>query len=46
MALAERVVLIDGGRIVASGTHAELLATVPRYAEVLSEVDPGKGVPA
>ncbi len=46
LALAERVVLIDEGRVAAVGTHAELLASVPRYAEVLSEVDRGEGVPA
>jgi ATP-binding cassette subfamily B protein len=36
IALADRVVLIDGGRIVASGGHAELLETSPRYREVLA----------
>jgi ATP-binding cassette, subfamily B, bacterial len=35
--LADRVVLIDEGRAVATGTHQQLLATVPRYAEVLAE---------
>ena len=43
IALASRVVLIEDGRVVASGTHDELLATAPLYAEVLaqttSEVD-------
>ncbi len=34
--LAQRVVLMDGGRIVADGTHAELMATEPRYSEVLA----------
>jgi ATP-binding cassette subfamily B protein len=36
IALADRVVLIDEGRIVASGTHAELLNTCERYREVLA----------
>ncbi|WP_306206853.1 ABC transporter ATP-binding protein [Actinoplanes sp. RD1] len=34
--LAERVVLMEGGRIVADGTHAGLLASEPRYAKVLA----------
>jgi ATP-binding cassette, subfamily B, bacterial len=37
--LADRVVLLDGGRIVADGTHAELMATEPRYAEVLAHIE-------
>ncbi len=37
--LAELVVLLDGGRIVADGTHAELMATEPRYAEVLAHIE-------
>ncbi|MBI2710583.1 MAG: ABC transporter ATP-binding protein [Actinobacteria bacterium] len=31
IALADRVLLLDGGRISATGTHADLLARVPAY---------------
>ena len=44
IALADRVVLLDGGRAVAEGTHQELLATEPRYAEVLSSLPDERGV--
>ncbi|MGH8874211.1 MAG: ABC transporter ATP-binding protein, partial [Acidimicrobiia bacterium] len=37
LALTDRVVLIDAGRVAGVGTHQELLRTVPRYAEVLAE---------
>ncbi|GIM94289.1 ABC transporter ATP-binding protein [Paractinoplanes toevensis] len=36
ISLADRVVLMDAGRVIADGTHASLLATEPRYAEVLA----------
>lgn len=36
ISLADRVVLMDGGRVIANGTHASLLAAEPRYAEVLA----------
>ncbi|WP_326562616.1 ABC transporter ATP-binding protein [Micromonospora sp. NBC_01796] len=36
VALADRVALLADGRIVAVGTHSELLATVPDYRAVLS----------
>ena len=36
IALADRVVLVDRGRLAASGTHDELLATSSRYREVLA----------
>jgi ATP-binding cassette subfamily B protein len=39
ISLADRVVLMEGGRIVADGTHAHLMATEPRYAEVLSRAE-------
>ncbi|GIF50482.1 ATP-binding cassette subfamily B protein [Asanoa ferruginea] len=37
IALADRVALLSGGVIAATGTHSELLATVPAYRAVLSE---------
>ena len=36
IALADRVVLIDEGRVVADGTHQQLLEREPRYAETLA----------
>lgn len=55
IALADRVVFLEGGAVRATGTHNELLATVPTYAEVLAQAerdaagvrrdpDPGPGV--
>ncbi|WP_419841698.1 ABC transporter ATP-binding protein [Candidatus Poriferisodalis sp.] len=36
ISLADRVVLLEGGRVVADGTHSQLLASEPRYVEVLA----------
>jgi ATP-binding cassette subfamily B protein len=36
IALADRVVLLDGGRVVDSGRHAELLSRSPAYRQVLA----------
>ena len=35
--LADSVVVIEDGQVLAVGSHAELLATVPRYEEILAE---------
>jgi ATP-binding cassette subfamily B protein len=40
ISLADRVVLLEDGHVVADGTHAELLVSTPSYAEVLAQVDP------
>jgi ATP-binding cassette, subfamily B, bacterial len=40
IALADRVALIGGGRVLALDTHQRLLAHEPRYREVLASVGP------
>jgi ATP-binding cassette subfamily B protein len=39
ISLAQRVVLIEGGSVVADGSHLELMATEPRYAAVLAHLE-------
>ena len=39
--LADRVALLAGGRIAATGSHAELLATETHYAELMGDVPAG-----
>ena len=50
IALADRVVLLDGGRAVAEGTHEELLASSERYRAVLAQAEEAEaemsGVPS
>ena len=38
ISLADQVVLLDNGHVIAAGTHQDLLANDPRYAEVLAKV--------
>jgi ATP-binding cassette subfamily B protein len=45
IAAADRVVLLEQGRVAASGTHADLMATVPAYAEVLANLDDEPAAP-
>ena len=40
IALADQVVLIEGGRVIDVGTHSELLRSSLRYAEVLGQLVP------
>ena len=42
IALADRVVLLDEGRVVAEGTHEELLETSERYRDVLAQAEAGE----
>ena len=44
IALADRVVMLDEGRVVAEGTHHELLVTNERYRELLARADEEAGV--
>jgi ATP-binding cassette, subfamily B, bacterial len=36
IALADRVALLEGGRIVETGTHEELIRSSPRYRKLLA----------
>ncbi|MCU1380230.1 MAG: Lipid export ATP-binding/permease protein msbA [Acidimicrobiales bacterium] len=39
ISLADRVAVVEDGRVIAEGTHAQLLAGEPRYAEILAQVE-------
>ena len=39
IAAADRVVLLEGGRVRATGRHGDLMASEPAYAEVLAHLD-------
>ena len=39
IAMADRVVLLGDGRVVASGTHRQLMGREPRYAQILANFD-------
>ena len=37
ISLANRVILLDEGKVIATGTHQELMENIPRYNEVLAQ---------
>ena len=43
IALADRVVLLEHGKVAATGTHQQLLTTEPRYVQILAEADDAEG---
>lgn len=40
VALADKVAVVDGGRVLAVGTHDHLIETLPRYREILARTEP------
>jgi ATP-binding cassette subfamily B protein len=44
LALVDLVVFLEEGKVAAVGAHSDLLATVPRYGEVLASVEAVEGV--
>jgi ATP-binding cassette, subfamily B, bacterial len=45
LALADQVVMLDRGRVVATGTHAELLAANAAYRALVGEDEPDDAIP-
>ena len=43
IALADRVVLLEDGKVAATGTHQDLLANEPRYVQILAEAGEDAG---
>ena len=39
ISLADRVAVVEDGRIIAEGTHLELMASEPRYSEILAQTE-------
>ena len=39
ISLADRVAVVEGGRVIAEGTHTELLEHEPRYSEILAQTE-------
>jgi ABC-type multidrug transport system fused ATPase/permease subunit len=46
IALADAVVFLDRGRVAATGTHAELMASVPGYRDLVTAYERAESVPA
>ena len=46
ISLADRVAVVEGGRVIAEGTHTELLEREPRYAEILAQAEAVDATPA
>ena len=44
IALADRVLLLDQGHVVATGTHRELLSSQPLYSEILADTGTSEAV--